>query len=181
MKENKGITMVVLVITIVMLLILAGISIGTGNNIIKRSKLENLKTNMLLIKVKGKEYVENANFNLGTSIDQATAEEKSTRIEKAKTELKGEEIIDGNIFIGNINITTENMAEENANYIYYYKLTTQNLIDMGLSNVESDENKGWYIIKYDINNVQLEVYNTEGFENDENKYYSLTEIQNLNI
>lgn len=30
MKKNKGITMVALVITIVLLLILAGISIGTG-------------------------------------------------------------------------------------------------------------------------------------------------------
>ena len=45
MKENKGITMVVLVITIVVLLILAGISIGKGSNIIKSSQLENLKTN----------------------------------------------------------------------------------------------------------------------------------------
>ena len=62
MKENKGITMVVLVITIVVLLILAGISIGTGNNIIKASQLENLKTNMLLVKVKAKEYIENANL-----------------------------------------------------------------------------------------------------------------------
>ena len=58
MKKNKGITMMVLVITIVILLILAGISIGVGNNVIKKSELENLKTNMLLVKVKGKEYIE---------------------------------------------------------------------------------------------------------------------------
>ena len=64
MKKNKGITMVALVITIALLLILAGISIGTGGNIIKRTELENLKTGMLLIEVKGKEYVENANFIL---------------------------------------------------------------------------------------------------------------------
>ena len=68
MKKNKGITMVALVITIVLLLILAGISIGTGGNIIKRTELENLKTGMLLIEVKGKEYVENANFNLANYI-----------------------------------------------------------------------------------------------------------------
>ena len=64
MKKNKGITMIVLVITIALLLILAGISIQGGSSIIKRADLENLKTDMLLIKVKGKEYVENANFNL---------------------------------------------------------------------------------------------------------------------
>ena len=70
MDKNKGITMIVLVITIALLLILAGISIQGGSSIIKRADLENLKTDMLLIKVKGKEYVENANFNLGTSFDR---------------------------------------------------------------------------------------------------------------
>ena len=80
MDKNKGITMIVLVITIALLLILAGISIQGGGSIIKRADLENLKTDMLLIKVKGKEYVENANFNLGTSFDKLTDEtEKSKR------------------------------------------------------------------------------------------------------
>ena len=93
MKKNKGITMIVLVITIALLLILAGISIQGGSSIIKRADLENLKTDMLLIKVKGKEYVENANFNLGTSFDKLTDEnEKSKRIEMAKSKLKGTEI-----------------------------------------------------------------------------------------
>ena len=64
MKKNRGITMVALVITIVVLLIIAGISIGAGNNAIKNSKLENLKTNMLLIEVKAKEQIENAKFIL---------------------------------------------------------------------------------------------------------------------
>ena len=82
MKNNKGITMIALVITIVLLLILAGISMQSGSDIIKKSELENIKTNMLLIKVKGKEYVESANFNLGTKIETVTAEEKTKRIEK---------------------------------------------------------------------------------------------------
>ena len=76
MKKNEGITMLVLVITVILLLILSGISINTGNNIIKRANLENLKTNMLLIEVKGKEYVENANYDLGIKPNEATAEMK---------------------------------------------------------------------------------------------------------
>lgn len=179
MKENKGITMVVLVITIVVLLILAGISIGTGNNIIKSSQLENLKTNMLLIKVKAKEYVENANFKLGTNFESAT--DKDTRILNAKSELQGEEITDSNIFNDGINITQENLTNDNSNYIYYYKLNTNNLADIGLSKVESDEKNGWYIIKYDVKNLEIEIYNTLGFENDGSKYYSLTELQNVNL
>lgn len=182
MKNNKGITMIALVITIVVLLILAGISIGTGNNIIKQSNLENIKTNMLLVKVKAKEYVENANFNLGTAFDKVTDEnEKNTRIEKAKAELKGEEITDNSIFNTNINISQEQLTTNNLNYIYYYKLDSQNLTDMGISNVKSDEKNGWYIIKYDIKNVEIEVYNTKGFESNETIYYSLTELQDINI
>jgi hypothetical protein len=52
---------------------------------------------------------------------------------------------------------------------------------MGLSNVKSDDKNGWYIIKFDIKNVEVEVYNTLGFERDGKKYYSLNELQNLNI
>ena len=179
MKENKGITLVALVITIVVLLILAGISIGKGSNIIKSSQLENLKTNMLLIKVKAKEYVENANFQLGTNFERAT--DKDTRILNAKSELQGEEITDSSIFNDGINISQENLTKDNLNYIYYYKLNTNNLADMGLSKVESDEKNGWYIIKYNIKNLEIEIYNTLGFGNNGSKYYSLTELQNVNL
>lgn len=179
MKNNKGITMIVLVITIIILLMLAGISINVGRNVIKRSELENSKTNMLLIKVKAKEYVENANFKLGTNIENAT--DKDTRVSSALEELKGENITNGDIFSDNIKITTNEITESNSNYIYYYKLLTQNLTDMGLSNVQSNENLGWYVIKYDIKNANVEVYNTRGFENDETTYYSLNEIQDLEI
>ena len=182
MKENKGITMVVLVITIVVLLILVGISIGTGNKVIKSSELENIKTNMLLIKVKGKEYVENANFNIGTAFDNITDEtEKTNRINKAKAELKGTEITNINEFNGDVGITETQFQKDTTELVFYYNLTTQHLIDMGLSNVESDEKNGWYIIRYDIKNVEVEVYNTAGFENEEDKYYSLNELQNLEI
>ena len=68
--------MVALVVTIIVILILAGISIGQGDKAIKISQLENLRTNMLLIQTKSKEYLENANFNLGTNIDKVTEEEK---------------------------------------------------------------------------------------------------------
>lgn len=178
MKENKGVTMLVLVITIIVLAIIAGISIGKGNNVIKRSQLESIKTNMLLIKVKAKQYVEDANFKLGTN---PTPEEKATRIEEAKKEFIGEQIIDSGIFNGNINKTKEEIDKDIENYIFYYKMSTDNLKQMGLSNVNSDENSGWFIIKYDVQNVDIEIYNTKGFESQEKKFYSLSEIQDLNI
>ena len=175
MKENKGITMVALVIIIILLLILVGVTTGTGANLIKQTKLENLKTNMLLIKVKAKEYVENANFNLGTTFEKLTDEtEKNNRIQKAREELKGEDVT-STISSYNINI---NDSSEN---VYYYKLDTQTLLNIGLSNLKSDEKEGWYIIRYDIVNAEVEVYNSKGFESNNTKYYSLSDLQNIEI
>ena len=184
MKKNRGITMVALVITIVVLLIIAGISIGAGNNAIKNSKLENLKTNMLLIEVKAKEQLENAKFRLGTSFDKATEEEKTNRVNTAKSELSEfteDEIVDGNIFNNNTKITTKKIEEDNKNNIYYYKLSTKNLIDMGLKNVKSDEKNGYYIVKYNLQDSTIEIYNTEGFDDEGNVVYSLTDIKQVRL
>ena len=109
-NKNRGITLASLVITIIVLLIIAGISVYSGTDIIKRAKLEELKTNMLLIETKAKECVENANFKLGKT-DNLGDTEKTTRINEAKKELKGIEITEAD----NINI-------ELKDYNYYYKL-----------------------------------------------------------
>ena len=52
---------------------------------------------------------------------------------------------------------------------------------MGITKVKSDAKNGWYIIKYDLKNCDVEVYNTKGFENKNIKYYSSNEIENLYI
>lgn len=182
MKKNKGITMVALVITIVLLLILAGISIGTGGNIIKRTELENLKTGMLLIEVKGKEYVENANFNLGTGFDKLTDEtEKSKRIDAAKSKLKGKEIIDASQLPETFEITTDQFNNEKNNLEYYYELSDYDLEDMGMANEETKNIKGDSIIKYDIKDNTVEVYNTQGFTKDDKTYYKLSDLRNLEV
>ena len=176
MKKNEGITMLVLVITVILLLILSGISINTGNNI------KNLKTNMLLIEVKGKEYVENGNFNLGTSFDKLTDEnEKNKRIELAKSKLKGTEITSVSDLNSNFGITQEQFQQEQTNLIFYYKLTKEDLEELGMSNEDSNNQKGGYIIKYDLKNMELEIYNTIGFKSGDKTYYSLSELENLEI
>lgn len=175
MKNDKGITMVVLVLTIIILLILAGISIGTWNNVIEESNLENIKTNMLLIEVKAKELAQNANFNLGTSYDSIVDEtQKNERLQQAKLQLKGEIIENINEF----NIGLEKGTDELE---IYYKLSTEDINNMGITNIKSDSKNGWYIVKYNIRNIEVEIYNTKGFEAENKIYYSLTDIQNLNI
>lgn len=176
MRENRGVTMLALVITIILLLIVAGISLDAGNDVIQRSNLENLKTNMLLLKGKVKEYVENANFELGT--DESKYQE---RIATAKSKLKGTEITNSSIFDGNIGITQSTLNTDNTNYIYYYKISTQDFIDIGITNIKSDDKNSWYIVRYDVKNAGIEVYNTDGFEYEDSKKYSLTDIQNIEL
>ena len=182
MKKNEGITMLVLVITVILLLILSGISINTGNNIIKRANLENLKTNMLLIEVKGKEYVENGNFNLGTGFDKLKDEtEKSKRIDAAKSKLKGKEITDASQLPETFEITTDQFNTEKNNLEYYYELSDYDLEDMGMANEETKNIKGNSIIKYDIIDNTVEVYNTQGFTKDDKTYYKLSDLRNLEV
>ena len=167
--KNKGITLVALTITIIILLIIAWISISAGGNMIKKANLEALKTNMLLIKTKGKEYVENANFKLGPKFD--TAEDKQTRIDNAKTELKGtiatsDEVAQIKNKIGENKVDTD--------YTFYSELTMSNLEEMGIKGVQLEDNET-YIIRYEIDSMEVEVYNTLGY----NGKYSLTDIDKI--
>ena len=111
----------------------------------------------------------------GTKIETVNEEEKAKRIEKAKNELKGEDITNDISKYENI------INKEQEEFVYYYKLSTENLVDIGLINVKSDEKNGLYIVKYDIKNAIVEVYNTKGVEDEDKQYHSLNEVQNMNI
>lgn len=90
-------------------------------------------------------------------------------------------LVEGNIFNNNTKITTEKIQEDNKNNTYYYKLSTPNLIDMGLKNVKSDEKNGYYIVKYNLKESTIEIYNTEGFDDEGNVVYSLTDIKQVRL
>ena len=97
---------------------------------IEHDELEKVSSEIYIIKgnIEQEKYeddvpeIENAKFRLGTSFNKATEEEKTNRVNTAKSEFTGEEIVDGNIFNNNTKITTEKIKEDNTNNIYYYKL-----------------------------------------------------------
>ena len=155
-KNNKGITLIALTITIIILLILASITIYSGKESIKKAQLESLKTNMLLIKAKAKEYVEQASFKNGVN--------KSEISEEAKNELKGKEANASDYSKQNITINGGEIL---------YKLTSDNLKEMGLKDVKLGSNEE-YLVKYNIKDVTVEVYNTSGYENNGTTVYSLS-------
>ena len=53
-KENKGITITALVIMIIVIMLLAGITITQGSDLIKNTKVETYLTNMITISSKFK-------------------------------------------------------------------------------------------------------------------------------
>ena len=172
-KSQKGITLVALMITIIVLLILSGIAIQTGKQSIRQAKLEGLKTNMLLIETKAKEYVENASFKLGVTPDTNTMYENSK--ENLSGEDKGTLVTDTDSIADdllNIGISQDDIDKGKV-----YKLTTDNLEKMGLHDVESNDEEGWYVIVYNIEETSAEIYNTMGY----NDKYSLTDIEQIEL
>ena len=173
--KNRGITLVSLMVTIVILIIIASISINIGSNMIKKAGLEELKTDMLLIKTKSKEYVENANFKLGPKINEASAEDKSNRIASAKGELKGTEITKET---AKAEIEDIDISDDDPEFTFYYDLSTVGennyLEDMGIKGVALEEGDK-YIVEYNISTLNIEVYNKVGF----NGKHSLTDIDKI--
>ena len=64
MKSDKGITMIALAAMLVILMIIATITMYYGNSAIKEAKLQDLKTNMLLIQANLKNDLEKYHLKL---------------------------------------------------------------------------------------------------------------------
>ena len=69
MKKNKGVTMISLAIMLVVLMVLATITMYYGNSSVKEAKLQDLKTNMLLIQANLKGDLEKYHFETNNLSD----------------------------------------------------------------------------------------------------------------
>lgn len=161
-KREEGVTLVALSITIVVMIILAGIGIYSSTDIIKKAKLEELKTNMLLIEAKAREYVEDATFKMGINPDES---------KKAK--------VRNDVYVENAKLQKATDSEipsgfEITDTITCYWLTPEAQASWGLNKMklESDEK---YLIQFDETNVTVEIFNTKGYQGN----YSLTAIDQI--
>ena len=163
-KESKGITLIALMITIIVIIIIARVSFEGGQNVIKKTKLEGIKTNMLLIQAKSKEYVEKAIFNMGINPNDESKKEAARQkiyVDEAGLEKAGDDIPT------EFNITDSSIC---------YWLTEEAQSKWGLNEVDLNE-KEKYLIEFDEENETAEVYYTEGFDGK----YSLTEINQIEL
>jgi len=119
-KKDQGITIVALVITIVIMLILVGVSIKIGTDVISRSQLEDIKTNMLAIQGKARIIKEKNDFG--------------------EEDLKGISLSEDSSYIVDENILP---ADKSGCYIWGEEI----LEEEGLSSIETTSEK-FYIVDY---------------------------------
>ncbi len=150
-KNNKGITIVSLVLTIIILMIITSVTVYTGSNIIKQVTLQNVNTDMMLIRAKVKTIAEQAKFNKDTS------NYKGTPLIDVSGNKKIDELIEKDI--------VEDITK-------YYLLSKDDLNSMGLEKVDIADG---YLVNYE----NEEIIYVKGFEKDNNTYYKLSDIKEL--
>ena len=159
--NEKGVTLIALIVTIVVLLILAGISISAGSGTIKKAQLEELRSNMLLIQAKAKEYVEEANFKMGINKKKKKKAEVRKAVYEDEAKLKPAK---------GISAPSEIPVSEDT----CYQVTEDAMKLWGINGIELNDNE-YYLINFNDTDATLEVYNTQGYDGK----YSLTEIDKL--
>lgn len=148
MKEQKGITLVALIITIIVMLILAAVTIHFGTNLLDKSKKEDLKTTMLLIQSKTKIIKEKKDFG---DIEELTGISLANNTEYTISE----------------NFQNKLDTIENADL---YILNSENLTSMGIT--ENTSNEEFYIVDYN----NSEIYYSLGYKEGNSTLYSLSEL-----
>lgn len=158
LKNESGITLMVLIITVIVLAILATVAIQEFGDIIEEVNKETISTDMLLIQAKAKVLNEKSNFNDDASI------------------LKGQKLseITGNSEIENLK-SNGVINTSDSNYDKYYVWNKQIIDELGIR-VEEMEDTDFYIVNYSTE----EVIYPKGYEHsDGNKYYKLSDISTL--
>ena len=167
-KEEKGITLVALIITVILTIILAVIGLEFGQDAIDKANLEDIKTDMISIKTKAKIIAEQYNFKdienlIGTQLDEDN-EAEGLQVSNIPDELR-------NIF----EETTTNEQEETVTVMditKLYKWGENDLKSQGLSTIDGNK----YIVYYNLDDTNnCDVYYIKGIDGK----YSLTELKDI--
>lgn len=167
-KNNSGITLIVLVITIIVILILAGITIDGGTKLIKRSKIESLLTNMITIKANAKVYAEEINAKVW---DLSETEKKTKRAELFSETYSMESDTEA--------VSKVDSTINDSNGCEAYKITKETLINMGLVDLANETEDGEFVVVYNSKDInKLEIVYPSGVPYEKSTYWTLTALNN---
>ena len=166
-RNDSGITLLVLVITIIVLTIIASITVYEGKELINKSKIQTLETNMLTIQAKAKAYAEEIDAKVWTKKD----EDKEAAIYN-QFEKKGFNHITNNPSESNyINQIGNDIDTENCTS---YSVSPKGLTDMGLDDIKTES----YIVVYDNDDYKkVDIVFPDGVRYNKRTCYTLSEIQ----
>ena len=164
MKNENGVSLPIQLVVVVVIAIVATVIGKYGMLMMTETKLQDLRTDMLLIQAETKKDLEEIRFQT-VNLD-SNKEEDFEKIKQIRQEcLKGTPVQETDILN---NIPTEISIDENC-----YYLDESILKDIGVKETDS-EKYGYYIVKYDFDNTTTEVMNTKGYEGQ----YTLTQLEN---
>ena len=177
MKNENGVTLVILVIAIIILIILAGIAIIEGNSKIKNWNKENIITDMILIKGKAKEYAESVNtktWNLTEDKEAKKAEIYNNDYGMIKEE-------------GALSSEIISQIDESVGTNYTaYKITKNTLTTMQLDSlIENEkyllgeEQTNFIVVFNNDDNTYMDVAFISGYSYKDNTYYTLSSLQKI--
>ncbi len=152
MKKNNGITIVALIITIIIVLILASVTIQFGVKEVQRAKLEDIKTTMLLIKGRAQIVVDKESF--GEAYDNTGMVKLSDATNYDLTLLQP---------------TLDELEDTSNLYIWEQTAMDNNNIDVEITTED------FFVIDYSTG----EVYYSLGYTYEGNTYYSLSQMQSV--
>lgn len=149
-KDNKGITIIALIITVIVMLILVTITVRYGTDEIKKAKLEDLKSTMLIIKGRAQIIIDKESFG-------------ETYNNEGMIKITDEAALKYNI--------PDNLKDLDQTNLYIWEQTAMdnNSIDVTINDTD------FFIIDYSTR----EIYYSIGYTDGENTYYSLTDMQNI--
>ena len=149
LKNEKGITLIALLLTVIVMVILIGVGMHFGREAIDKATLEDIKTDMISIKTRAKIIVEQYNFKdieelVGSEITASQIEELGLSEEESENILKW----------SSEDLESQNLTSiDGDKYVVYYNLENPNNCEV------------YYLEGYEIGENQ--------------KKYSLTELQEL--
>ena len=126
LKMEKGITIIALVITIILMLILAGVTVRFSTDAIKKANLEDIKTDMISIKTKAKIITEKYNFKdieslVGSPITDEEAQKLGITNSDKVLKWSNEDLDSQNLRViqGDKYVVSYNLDDPNNCEIYY--------------------------------------------------------------
>lgn len=136
LKVEKGITLIALVITVILMLILVRVTVHFSTDAIKKASLEDIKTDMISIKTRAKIVAEQYNFkDIESLVGTPITEEEATKM------------------------GLQEQFADNSDKIL--KWSSSDLDNQKLGAIDGDK----YAVFYDLDNPNnCEVYYLEGYE-----------------